>query len=99
MPIKIVFHETYTFAFDRMADQNARFSRFKRHAAEGAAQLGDTVPICLLDSKAEGLPFIRKRLEVEHLVSRSIRLLFVVVDQDDQVFELVLGRAERRFPN
>ena len=56
------------------------------------------VTVHALHVPAEGGPFFMQRLKAENFARIAVRLLFVHVNEVNQVSQAVVGRRHRRFP-
>src|SRR5690242_16239323 len=98
MPLEIVFRESDALPLDGVADEDAGFIHLEWYPAQFRAKIRDAVPVHLLHGETEGSPLVRQRIEIQHFVSRSVRLLLVVIDQHHQVPEPVFTSTQSGFP-
>src|SRR5262245_31128082 len=97
VPAQVVLHKTDAFPLDGMADGDARSVRAVGCPAKGIAEFGNAMAVYFLHREAEGAPLVSQRVEVEYFVRGAVGLLFVVIDQDDEVAQLVFGGTKRSF--
>ena len=93
-----VLHERHALALDRVGDERLRRVAALAEAREDVAQRGVVVAVARLDLPAERAELRLEVAEREDLLRRLVGLQLVVVDDDPEAAEPVVGRRLERLP-
>src|SRR2546422_2535478 len=91
-------HEADPFAFYSMGNDARRSSRSSRDILQGLSDLHKIVTINLPHCPAKRSPLIREWFQLENFLHSTEALYFVVINDNDQIVEPVMGSKQRRFP-
>src|SRR2546423_7415313 len=104
VPLRVVLHERHALALDGVRHHQRRRALRGLGLVERLVDLRHVVAVDLDHRPAERLPLGDDGLEIEHLADEVVELDLVVVDDDGEVVERMIGMAEPgrrhgRFPH
>ena len=93
------FHERHAAPFDRVGDDDLRPIADRAELSECLRQRAQIVAVEPPDFPTEGAELVFDRSEIAHRGDRGVRLVSVVVDNDRDLAEPVVGDRLQRFPD
>src|SRR5216683_461366 len=96
VPLRVVLHEGHALALHGVGHDEGRGAAGRLRLVEGLRDLGDVVAVDLHHGPAERLPLGDDRLEVQDLLHEVVELDLVVVEDDHEIVERMVGLTELR---
>ena len=93
------FHERHALALDRVGDEHLRAIGHGRKMREGVANRRRIVAVAAPHFPSERAELVLDRAEIAHRRHQRVRLELVVIDDDDDLAETLVGDRLQRFPD